>query len=278
MPKDTRNVLIRSFREGDEQVLCRLFNNYLSDFFGPIRLSPRAWRDQFKRQSWTGPSLTDDSDCCRIAESSNRVLGYAITDYEPMNLEGGAVLQELCTTREEGAEDVVHALIADAENRARERGKLYLAVCLSPEDGGTATVPQARGYESQADEGGVFMGVVTNLAGLLSEMRPAICSRLAADALSQWRGTVNLVSGRQSACLELLPPRVNVGPAVKRADIGLAVRPEALPLLLFGREPVRELYLQDMISVTARDVAEALHLLDVLFPRVPLFLPRAQWW
>ena len=278
MGKDTRDVRIRSFREGDEQVLCRLFNDYVSDFFGPIRLSPHAWRKQFRRRSWTGPSLTEDRDCCRIAETSNRALGYAITDYQPMNFDGGAVLQELCTTREDGAEDLVHALIADAENRALERGKFYLAVYLSPEDGGTAAVAEARGYESQVDEGGVFMGAVTNLAGLLSEMRPALCSRLAADSLSEWRGTINVVSGQQSACLELRPPRVNVGLTVKSADIELAVRSEALPLLLFGREPVGELYVQDMISVSAGDVAEALHLLDVLFPRLPLFLPRAQWW
>ncbi|MCJ7749678.1 MAG: hypothetical protein MUQ65_01075, partial [Armatimonadetes bacterium] len=61
-------------------------------------------------------------------------------------------------------------------------------------------------------------------------------------------------------------------------DVTLAVRPEALSLLLLGRETIGELCLQDAVSLTPADNAEALSLLDALFPRIPLFLPRAQWW
>jgi hypothetical protein len=53
---------------------------------------------------------------------------------------------------------------------------------------------------------------------------------------------------------------------------------EALPLLLLGRQWVEDLYLQDWLSVSARGDLDAVALLDALFPRVPLFLPRAQWW
>jgi hypothetical protein len=38
------------------------------------------------------------------------------------------------------------------------------------------------------------------------------------------------------------------------------------------------LYLQDALRVETSDREEALRLLDTLFPRVPIFLPRAQWW
>jgi hypothetical protein len=60
--------------------------------------------------------------------------------------------------------------------------------------------------------------------------------------------------------------------------ISVEVSPERLPQLLLGQATVGDCYLQDQLSVTAPDRAEALRLLDALFPRRPMLLPRAQWW
>ncbi|HUU53307.1 MAG TPA: hypothetical protein VMY87_00165 [Armatimonadota bacterium] len=272
-----RDFTIRSFREGDEQGLARLYNAYMSDFFGPIRLTPRAWRAQFRRQSWTGPSLTEDRDCCRIAEVGGRILGYALTDYQPLWQEDAAALQELCAVEEEGADEVMQALLADAERRALERGKSYLIIYLSSEDGRSAPVAASRGYE-EWDENGVFMAAIIGLAGFLEEIGPALSARLAQSPLRDWRGSVKLLSGGQSAGVFCADRSVEVRPAEKKPEVTLTVRPEVLPLLLLGRETIGELYAQDAVSLKAADVAEALSLLDVLFPRLPIFLPRAQWW
>lgn len=275
-PRPT-DMTIRSFREGDEQVLAHLFNAYVAAFLGPIRLTPRAWRAQFKRRSWIGPSLTDDSDCCRIAEAGGRVLGYALTDYKPFWREDTAVVQELCAVEEPGADEVMQALLADAEHRAIEREKTGILLILSPEDGGSAGAAAASGYEEFRDYQ-VFMALIVDLSRFLEEIAPSLSARLADSLLREWRGSLKIVSGDQSSGLLCADGSVAAGPAPEEADITLAVRPEALSLLLLGRENIGELYIQDAVSLTAADAAEALSLLDALFPRVPLFLPRAQWW
>ncbi len=273
-----RELRVRSFREGDERILSRLFNTYLADFLGPIRLTPREWRAQFRRQSWTGPSLTDDRDACRIAEAGEEVLGYAVTDYQPNMLQGTAVLQELCAVEEDGADRVLRALIADAEKRARERGKLVLIAQLSPEDGRSSAAAEAEGFDGHLDDGGVLMAAIGNLRGLMAEIEPALSARLGRSTFADWRGTLNITDGEQSAGLEVQASRARARAPLDRADIRLTARPEALALLVFGRERVGELYVQDSVAVDAEDTSQALRLLDVLFPRVPMLFPRAQWW
>ncbi len=272
-----RDVTIRSFREGDEQVLAHLFNAYLSDFFGPIRLTPKAWRSQFRRRRWTGPSLTDDRHCCRIAEAGGRVLGYALIDYQPFWHEDTAVVQELCTIEEPGAEEVMQALLADAERRAIEMGKSCLLLVLSPEDGLSASAAASSGYEERQEDG-VFMALIVDLSGFLEEIAPALSARLAQSLLREWRGSVKILSGDQSSGLLCADGSVAVGPPPDEPEVTLALRPEVLPLLLLGRETIGELYLQDAVSLTAADAPVALSLLEALFPRLPLFLPRSQWW
>jgi hypothetical protein len=109
-------------------------------------------------------------------------------------------------------------------------------------------------------------------------MEPALSSRLEGSAFSGWSGRLNVSSGEQSAGLDVKAAGVSICPPWENPDISLAVRPDALPLLAFGREMVGELYLQHCLSVDAPEVEEALRLLDVLFPRAPMLLPRAQWW
>lgn len=278
MPRAEPELCIRSFREGDEEALCRLFNTYVADFFGPIRLTATEWRAQFKQQSWTGPSLTDHAEACRIAEVDGKLLGYAITDYRPNMLDGAAVIQELCTAEGDSADEAARSLVADAERRARERGKFVLIAQLSPEDGRASAATDAQGFVSELDDGGVFMAAIIGLPGLPEEMEPALSSRLEDSVFSGWSGRLNVSSGGQSAGLDLKAARVSICPPFESPDISIAVRPDAFPLLLFGRETVGELYLQDCLSVDASDAREALRLLDVLFPRAPMLLPRAQWW
>ncbi|MDH4180276.1 MAG: GNAT family N-acetyltransferase, partial [Armatimonadota bacterium] len=122
---------IRSYREGDEELVVRLFNSYVRSFFGPAPLTADTWREQFRRQGWTGPSIDADNDCARLAERKGELLGYAVTDYKPMDMSGGALIQELCVAEGEDAGEVAQALIEDAERRARERGKSFVAIQMA---------------------------------------------------------------------------------------------------------------------------------------------------
>ncbi len=276
---------IRSFRPGDEEVLAAIYNSYARGFFGPGRLTGRAWREQFREQSWTGPSVEKDRDCVRIAEREGGIVGYAVTDYQPIWMRDAALIQELCVAEEvlgEGAEqEVMEALIEDVEHRARERGKMMVLVGVSPEDGLAQAAAQARGFESPRESAGVFMAAITDVHGFLSELAPELSRRLGESEFSGWCGVVELRSGKQASCLEISNGSVGVSKA-EEAERGVAVSAtiteEALPLLLLGRRTVQELYLEDALSAEASDGQGALRLVDALFPRLPVWLPRAQWW
>ncbi len=277
MSKRKINLTIRSFREGDEEALARLFNSYTAGYFGPMRVTPAGWRSYYRQASWNAPSLTDDSDCGRIAESDGRIVGYAITDYQPMFFEDGAVLQELCVVEEEGAAETVAALVEDAEQRTLARGKSYLVFLASPDDGLATSAARARGYWN-GDNSGVFMVYVADLAGALAELLPELKQRLAESKGCDWRGAIKISSGEQSCIIVVSSNGIELAGEERKPDITVRVHSEALPLLLFGREHVGELYIQDQLTLKAADVEEALRLLHVLFPRLPLYLPRAQSW
>lgn len=274
---------IRSYREGDEELVVRLFNSYVRSFFGPAPLTADTWREQFRRQGWTGPSIDADNDCARLAERKGELLGYAVTDYKPMDMSGGALIQELCVAEGEDAGEVAQALIEDAERRARERGKSFVAIQMAQEDGQAAAASVAREYHVSPDSDQVFMAVITDLPRFLSEISGELSRRLGKSEFASWRGTVRVASSGpgcegQSCDLHVADGAVEVGAAVETPDVTVTAQFEALPLLLLGRQWTEDLYLQDRLSVSARGGLDAVALLDALFPRVPLFLPRAQWW
>ena len=288
MAKSPKTFSLRSFRDGDEEALARIFNSYASRFFGPEAVTASAWRQQFRKQDWSAPSVEADRDCVRIAEREGELIGYAVTDYQPLWMTNTALIQELClaqqTLGEEAAVQVMQALIEDAEHRARERGKAIVLVHTTAEDGLVAAAAAARGFEPPRDSDSVFMAAITNLAGFLEEIACELGGRLAASEFCDWRGKIHITSGEQAVSLEISNGCVSVGttaqnlPAEPAPDISATITQEALPLLLLGRSSVPELYLQDALSVEASDRQHALWLLDALFPRLPLWLPRAQWW
>ncbi|MBN1460017.1 MAG: hypothetical protein JXA57_10790 [Armatimonadetes bacterium] len=271
-------LTIRDFREGDQQELSALFNEYLASYAGPTKCRPAGWRRQFAHGGWNGPSLTDDPGSCRIAMVDGAILGYAVTDYQPFGMRNAAVVQELCLAQTADAETVTKALLEDAENRARERGRHVLAVQLSPDDAQVTTATARLGFDGPGDDGGVFMAVVVDLRQALEELTPALSEGLADSVARNWRGTVSLRSNEQAATLEVENGHVSVNADTAPADIETTVDPEWLPLLLLGRESVGELYVQHAITVKARDREYALQVLEALFPRRPVFLPRVQWW
>lgn len=271
-------ITMRSFREADEQAIAALFNAYMAPFVGPIRVTPETWRRQYRRHSWNSPSLGDDKQCCRLALRSGKVIGYAVTDYDPMWESGSAMIQELCVAEGEEAEEVMRALVGDAERTARARGSEMLVLRLSNEDGASLRVAEAMGFEPPDESGGVFMAAITDLARFLEEIEPELTRRLSASALRDWRGSIRLSSGDMTAGLRVRAGAVKVGRLRGAADLSVSIEPEVLPLLLLGQTEVGEAFLQNRLSVTAPDRHWALRLLDALFPRVPLYLPRAQWW
>jgi len=268
---------LRTFREGDEHALAHLFNATAAGFMGPIRVTAKSWREQYRRRSWTGPSLTEDRSSCRIAERRGRILGYAVTDYQPQWMDEAAVVQELCVVEEDGAEELMEALLSDAEERALSKGRSYVLLYLSAEDGRLEPVKDRLGYHEE-EESGVFMASVLDLPHFLEEIEPALTARLEESRMGEWQGAVRMICGEQSAALVCREGKVRVTARVSRAKITAKVQEAALPLLLLGRQSVGELYIQDLIAVRTSDKMEALRLLDALFPRIPLFLPRAQWW
>lgn len=283
MSRPSRSFSIRSYRKDDAPALARLFNSYFASFFGHSRVTGASWREQYRRQGWTGPSAGTDRDCVRLAERAGRLVGYAVTDYKPIWMRGGALIQELCVVEEAGAREVVEALIEDAEQRAKDRGKSYVAVQLGEEDGLATSAAAARGYDVLPNPDQVFMAVVTDLGGFLAEIAGELARRLGESGFCEWSGTVRVSSGggeceMRSCDLRIAGGAVEVGPVKGAADISATVAPEALPLLLTGREWPGDLYLRDQLSVNATEGQDALALLHVLFPRVPVCLPRVQWW
>jgi len=272
-----QRLTIRSFREGDERALAHLFNQFLAPFIGPTPVTPASWRSQYRRHGWSAPSLAD-RDCCRIALRGGKVIGYALTDYEPMWEKGTAMVQELCAAEGEDAREIAHALLADAEPLARRRGKDMIALCLSDEGGLCLRAAEEMGFELPNDDGGVFMATITNLRRFLIEIQGELSRRLAGSLLKDWAGSVRLSSGDMTAGLRLGRGAVKIVALRGTPDIAVTIEPQALPLIMLGRMEAGEAFLQHLLSVTAADGQRALRLLDVLFPRVPLYLPRAQWW
>ncbi len=283
MSRPSRSFSIRSYRKGDAPALACLFNSYFDSFFGHSRVTGASWREQYRRQGWTGPSAEADRDCVRLAERAGRLVGYAVTDYKPIWMTGGALIQELCVVEEAGTREIVEALIEDAEQRAKERGKSFVAVQLAEEDGLATSVAAACGYDVLPNPDQVFMAAVTDLRGFLAEIVGELGRRLGESGLCEWSGTVRVSSGggdceMQSCDLRIAGGAVEAGPAKGAADLSVTVAPEALPLLVMGREWPGDLYLRDQVSVNGMEAQDALALLHVLFPRVPVCLPRAQWW
>jgi len=277
MARTARQFSIRSFREGDERALARLFNEYVAGFFGPAHLTPAAWRSQFERQSWTGPSVNADRECVRVATRGDEIVGCAVTDYQPVATAKGAIIQELCAIADEDAADIVDALVADAEERALSRGKTFIRIDISQEDGHVGQVCEGRGYHRRSTAPDVFMAAVTDLEGFLGDIADELNLRLQESEFRAWRGTIGLACGEQSCRLTAREGGLTIG-GDGDADISVSVQAEALPLLLFARASVGELYVQDALGVEATDRERALGLLEALFPRVPIYLPRAQWW
>jgi len=267
-------LTVRSYREGDEQQVARLFNAYTAAFVGPFRVTPESWLAQC-RPSWRGAGLEVDPECVRVAERDGRILGYTVADHQPTT--GISSLYELCVAEAAEAETLAEALLDDVEKIARRRGRSALLLALAGDDGAALHAGQAAGYEFSPGAS-VFMTSLLDLGRFLAELRPALEHRLAGSTLRDWRGEIAFASGERGANVSVHDGRVAVIADCGPPTVLASVAPAALPRLLLGQVSVGECYVQNELSVTAADRAEALRLLDILFPRLPAFLPRAQWW
>lgn len=269
---------LRSFREGDEETIVRIFNEYMSRFVGPLVLSPKEWRSHHRREGWNNPSVDKDKDCVRLAAAGGHIVGYATTNYRPDFQDQYAAVQALCVAEGADTDAVVRALLEDAEQRAKSRGRELLTLSLSSEDASVARAARALGYDLNQDGGEVFMLAITNLGKFLQETEAELTRRLALSWFAPWEGVIRLSSGEMKAGLRLRKKSVKAVTVRESADVDVTIHPEVLPLLLFGRMTAPEAFLQDRLSVAAADRMQALTLLDALFPRMPLYLPREQWW
>jgi len=276
--KQATRLRIRDFREGDEKEIAAIYGAYMQGFVGPEQLTPKSWRDQYRRQGWSAPSLDADRRRGRVAVVGRQVVGYAISDHAYMWDKDTAVVQELCVREGDDADGIAEALLADAEAQARERGKLAIMLVLSNDDGRALRAARARGIDAPEDGGGVFMAAIIDLAKFLREIEAELTRRLAESRFREWEGSIRLSSGEMKAGLRLRGGKARATAVRGRPRLSVTVHPEALPRLMLGQLAVGEAYLQDWLSIGAAHRAEALAVLDVLFPRAPLYLPRAQWW
>jgi predicted N-acetyltransferase YhbS len=267
---------IRTFRDGDERSLAEIFNHHVSAFVGPASVTPQSWRAQYG-ESWRAPLLGKDRESFRVAERAGQIVGYAICECPCQMMPEVAVIQELSVADLDDADDIARALVADAEARARQKGVPAIILHTSDEDGLTCRVADALGYQWPEETTGVFMAAITNLTGFLTEMEPELSRRLAASVHREWDGRLLIRSGESYAGVRMQQGRVQIDEDWD-AQVAITVCPDALPLLLLGRVSVGPLYLQDEVVLQADDKPAALELLDTLFPRLPMYLPRSQWW
>ena len=239
---------------------------------GPFTVSPESWRAQYAG-TWNSPSVNEDPDCVRVAQQGVEIVGYAATDYRNAPM---AVVQELCTCEGAAALPLAQALLEDAEAIGRARDRHLLLLHPSAEEGVARSAAEGLGYEFGTGTG-VFMVEIIDLAQFLAEIQPELTRRLHLSEFHHWTGRIALRSGDLAAGLYLHDGCVEVERAVP-PTITAEIAPELLPLLLLGRIAVGEAHLQDALTITAEDRLQALRLLDALFPRAPMFLPRAQWW
>jgi len=270
-------VRLRSFCDGDETAIVQLLTAYSVNFVGPSAVTPQSWRRHYRRQTWAGPSVEDDPDCARLALVGNTVVGYAVTDYKPESHDEYAAVQELCIERSASADAIARALLVDAEQRARRRGKQAILLYLPAEDALAMRAAQALGFGVANDGGGVFMAAITDLSRFLTEIAPELTRRVSASEFARWSGTIAIESREMTSGLKLAEGRVQAAP-VRSPGIRVTIHPEALPPVLLGQLRVSEAFLQNCLTMTAPDRMQALKLLDVLFPRAPLFMPKMQWW
>ena len=278
MAEKRKGLAIRSFREGDEEAVAGLFNRCTEGFSGAASVTAESWREEVREQSWNAPSLDADRDCARLAERDGKVIGYALTDYQPYELKHAALVQELFVEDVEGADEVAAALLEDAEKRACARDKECVMLLLSPEDGRAQRVAKACAFSEESDGTGIFMATILDLVAFLKEIEEELARRIADGGLGGWEGTVRVVVGEQEAALRVRPGKLSVEETVDGPDVSVSLAPEAGPPVLFGQMSVGEAYAQGSLSVTAEDRAQGLRVVDALFPRRPMFLPRAQWW
>ena len=176
-------LTIRSFREGDEAAIARLYNTaaaaeqprsqgYAAGFVGPEPLTPRSWRGQFRHQGWSAPALDADRECVRLAVQRGELVGYAVTNYRYEFDPNVSVVQELCTMEVDDADGVAEALLTDAERLARARGKHVLMLSLSNEDGRIQRAAGRAGFDSPEDGGSVFMAAITSRGAAQQPAQP----------------------------------------------------------------------------------------------------------
>ncbi len=266
------DLSIRSHQPGDEHETAELFNRYTACFVGPFAVTPEAWLAQYHR-TWRSPGLEQDPECVRVAVREGRIVGHSAADYDAGET---VILQELCVAEERDAAELAQALIADVEARCLARGKTTLLLHLSHEDGLVTRVAEQMGYEFTRSTG-VFMAAVTNLEQFLREIEAELTRRLAESVCRDWTGSIALRSGEMAAGLYLHDAQVEVA-TVSGPTVTAEIDPGLLPLLLLGRITVGEAYLQDQLTLRAEDRLQALRVLDALFPRTAMYLPRAQWW
>jgi putative sterol carrier protein len=277
MPGHTRGLSLRSFAPGDEVAIARLFNDYLQPFLGPSPATPESWLAQYDVH-WRTPILSQQPECCRVAEREGEIVGYAVTDCPADPAAQTAILQELCVADLLDADEIAALLVSDAERLTHAAGKRAIHMDLSHEDGLARQIAQSHGYCFPGDGTGVFMVTIINLLALFREIEEELSARFAESGRSRWEGVVHFRSGDLEAALRFAGGAVRAEAANSDPDFSVDISPETLPLLLFGRISVREAFLQACLSVPGPDRPSALALLDCLFPCLPLYLPRSQWW
>ena len=154
--------------------IAGLFNRYAKGFSGAASVTPESWREEVREQSWNAPSLDADPDCVRLAERDGKVVGYALTDYQPYELRHAALVQELFVDDVEAAEEVAAALIEDAEKQARARDKECVMLMLSPEDGRAQRAVEAGDGQVQLFEGVEGLALVYPRAGVVGVQPQAL--------------------------------------------------------------------------------------------------------
>ena len=114
---------------------------------------------------------------------------------------------------------------------------------------------------------------LANLPGLLTRIAPLLEHRLKEGKRDDWCGTIALVGERHRAAVEIDRGVVRVLKSVPpAADIALQGRDDAISRLVVGRQTAFQAVLQLDLRITPKANEDVTRLLDLLFPRVPLYV------
>lgn len=258
----TKGVHFRSFKIGDENEICQLWNRCYSQkgFFGGRKISTNEWLET------RSPLLDIDSQSLWVATKDNQIIGYGEYFYHWKNRVNGEVLVE----RGDLSSDILFGLISNLEHALAKKGVPEIMFHPSPDHHHISKFFESHNYNGTPAY--VFQVALFDLQQLLDKLKSLFLKRISLSSLSQCPSILRIKMGEQHGEIALSTERPN-----NLLEISGSYK--NIVRLLCGVIGAWELYLRsDIALIYSANTTAIENILHTLFPESPLFHPlRSRW-